>query len=150
MVLLERTVSINERVGHGFMSLPIRAKIPGPNAALRISESKPVFYMYFPAGSGFTDVASPNQFTLLTLDIKKDRREVEIGRVKPVQGNVVMTFMGFDKEKVIAASAEKLRPYIFKVTPDTVLPPGEYAFIAKAGLSESQPAAIFDFGVDGK
>ncbi len=150
MVQIERTVSTNEHVGNGFGSLPIKAKIPEAHAVLRTSESKPVFYIYFPSGSGFTDIASPSQFSLLTLDAKKDHREVVVGRIKQAGYDSKMAYMGFDNKAVISTSAVKVHPYPFKVTPDTNLPPGEYAFIAKAGLSESQPAAIFDFGVDAK
>ena len=150
MVLMERTASTNERVAMGFFSRPIKAKIPGLAASLRTSESKPVFYMYFPAGSGFSHAGSPSQFALLTLDAKKDHRETEIGRLKPVAQNSYMAVMGFDQTKIVKNSAQKTGPYVFKVTPDADLLPGEYAFIAASELSESAPATIFDFGVDAK
>ena len=150
MVLLERTASTNERVAMGFFSRPIKAKIPGLRATLRTSESRPVIYMYFPAGSGFSHTGSPSQFALLTFDSKKDHRETEIGKLKPVANNTLMAVMGFDQSKIIKTTAEKVSPNVFKVTPDTELPPGEYAFIAASELSESEPATIFDFGVDAK
>jgi hypothetical protein len=150
MVLLERTASTNERVAMGFFSRPIKAKIPGLRAPLRTSEPKPIIYMYFPAGSGFSHTGSPSQFALLILDSKKDHRETEIGRLKPVGNNALVAVMGFDQSKIVKTTPEKVGPNTFKVTPDADLPPGEYSFIAAAELSESEPATIFDFGVDAK
>jgi len=127
----------------------VNAKIPGPHAILRTSEAKPVVYLYFPSTSGITDSASPSQFTLLALNVKKDRREVEVAHRKTVAGGYVFV-TGFDKSDVVHTSAEKVHPNVFKVTPDADLQSGEYAFIATTKLMETGTASFFDFGVDGK
>src|SRR5271157_773801 len=71
MVRIEQTESSTDPPR---TSMSVKAKIPGAHAALRASEAKPVVYLYFPSTSGITDSASPSQFTLLILDVKKDRR----------------------------------------------------------------------------
>ncbi len=147
MVRIEQTES---NTGFSRMMISIEARIAGPHAVLRTSESKPVFYLYFPSSSSITDAPSPSQFSLLILDVKKDHRETEIGRRGVTPGGGSYTITEFNKSRVIESSAEKVRPTIFKVTPDTDLHPGEYAFIATMKLNETGVASFFDFGVDAK
>ena len=130
----------------------IVAKIPGAQAEQRLSESKPVFYLYFPSTSGITDSANPSQFTLVWLNRKKDHREVEVGHRKRagLMANDYVYVTGINKDNVIPASAEKLRPNVYKITPDVDLPAREYAFIAAMKLNETGSASFFDFGVDAK
>lgn len=127
----------------------VKAKIPGARADLRTSESKPVFYLYFPSTSGITDSADPSQFPLLTLAGKGDHREVEVAHRKTVANGYVFV-TGLNKSTITASSAERLRPHVYKVTPNDDLKPGEYAFIAAMKLNETGSASFFDFGVDSK
>jgi len=144
-----RLVQTESNVDPPMMSLTIKARIPGPHATLRTSESKPVFYMYFPSSSSITDAATPSQFTLLVLTPEKDHRETEVAHLKAAAGVWVMV-SGIDTYCVIHSSAEKVRPNVFKVTPDRDMDPGEYGFIATMKLSETGAASFFDFGVDAK
>lgn len=121
------------------------AKIPGAQAEHRTSESKPVFYFYFPSSSGITDSPDPSQFPLLLLLRKKDHRETEIGH----QG-FRSWVDGLNQNAVIPCSAEKLRPNVYKVTTDVPLAAREYAFAAAMKLNETGSASFFDFGVDDK
>jgi hypothetical protein len=85
-------------------SVSIKARIPGPRAALRTFELRPTFFLYFPSTNSMTDAADPSQFTLLTLDGKKDHRETEIGRLKGFAGaGVIVTEL--DKDSVIHCSS---------------------------------------------
>lgn len=128
-------------------STPFVAKIPGVQAELRSSDTKPVFYLYFPSSSGIVDSANPSQFPLLLLVRKKDHREAEIGHLKS-GGHVYV--IGLNPNSVIPTSAEKLRPNVYKVTADVPLAAREYAFIAAMKLNETGSASFFDFGVDDK
>lgn len=136
-----------------FTGSAIVAKIPGAQAEQRFSESKPLFYLYFPSNSGITDSANPSQFTLVWLNRKKDHREIEVGHRKTAgaftgmgAGYVYVTEI--KKDNVIPASAEKLRANVYRVTPDNELGPGEYALIATMKLNETGSASFFDFGYD--
>jgi hypothetical protein len=126
-----------------------KTEIPGPRAAVRTREAKPEFYMYFPSSGslGATDtVSSPSQFSLLHLDPKKDHRETTIFKV-----GFASASGGNDEKKTCKFNAEKIRPYVYRITPDASLQDGEYAFIAATGMSGSNAAAnvvVFDFGVD--
>jgi hypothetical protein len=73
-----------------------------------------------------------------------------------------------DNKKAIKFNAEMIRPNVYKVTPETNLKPGEYAFVAASGsntvVSNAQISqndsdynnievgsiAVYDFGVDAR
>jgi len=48
---------------------------------------------------------------------------------------------GSDEKMTVRSSVEQIRPYVYRVTPDVELKPGEYAFVAYT-------LVVFDFGVD--
>jgi len=108
----------------------VKAQIPGPRANLRTAEVNPVFYMYFPAtvnlGAGDA-ITNPSQFSLLSLEEMKDRRETAVAKMG--LGN---TSEGNDDKRTRRLNTEKIRPYAYMVTPDVSLKPGEYAFVGQA------------------
>jgi hypothetical protein len=61
--------------------------------------------------------------------------------------------LGNDAKKTSLFSAERMRPYAYKITASSGLKPGEYAFIATTEMAGSSHAAnavvIYDFGIDG-
>jgi hypothetical protein len=130
-------------------SCALKAKIPGANAELRTTDLRPVFYLYFPSTSGITDAPNPNQFTPLVLNGKKDHREAEVAHCVGFRGSGAFA-TGFDETKIVAASAEKVRPNVFKLTLSNDLKPAEYAFAATMKWNETHSASFFDFGVDAK
>jgi len=132
----------------------MKADIPGPRAAARSTDARPVFYMYFPAvsslgGYGGTDlITSPNQFSLLSLDIKNDHRETIFAKMG-LGGATV----GSDEKKVVLFSSDRIRSGMYKITPTQDLKPGEYAFISAtrgAGSATGTTVVIYDFGVDAR
>jgi hypothetical protein len=143
----------------------------------------PVFYMYFPSPDylnshgivqfGATSaifgapnavtvapaktVGSPAQFSLLPLEDKKKYRELTIGKLSVFKGEKD----DFDNGKAIKFKTETISPYVYKLTPEADLKPGEYAFVAATGEAIYDPSAqvngndlaaggiaIFDFGID--
>ena len=79
----ESAMKVSNLMGAAFSfgaakSEKLKAQIPGPHAALRTTQNRPVFYMYFPdtssfaAFGGFPMVSSPNQFSLQSLDVQTD------------------------------------------------------------------------------
>jgi len=158
----------------GLAKAKIQDRIAGAHAAIRTQERSPVFYMYLTSNGYMYDVAttylekraasgapsnfgSPSQFSLISMEDKKDYREMEVGRLG--LGGEKDTL---DEKQMIKFNAEQIRPNVFKVTPETALKPGEYAFVAATGLGgvddSSAPGnwtvlayrvlAVFDFGVD--
>jgi hypothetical protein len=108
--------------------------------------------MYFPSMSnatslGGTDtITSPTQFALLTLEAKKDHRETAVAAV----GFASMS-VGNDDKKAIPFKSDRVRPYVYRITPRESLRPEEYAFIATsrmAGAGSGATVVIYDFGVD--
>ena len=137
---------------YGISKAKLKAEIPGPHAPTRAQESKPVFYMYFPEMSslgsfGGTDmISSPNQFTLMALEEKKERRETQIAKIGFASQNV-----GADEKREIMFNSERVRSGMYRLTMKQDLKPGEYAFIMAtqgAGKATGTTVVIYDFGVD--
>ena len=138
----------------GAKKAKVKAELPGPRAATRTTDARPVFYMYFPpvsslGGYGGTDlITSPNQFSLLSLEIKNDHRETVFAKVGLGSATV-----GSDEKKVALFTSDRIRSGMYKVTPAQDLRPGEYAFISAtrgAGSATGTTVVIYDFGVDGR
>jgi hypothetical protein len=153
LVLIERAGPGRRKAGnlfasamtYGVVKTKMVAEIAGPHAPLRTTDPKPEFYLYFPpvGNLGAADsISSPEQFTLLALDDKKDHRETTI-----LRSGITGSSFGSDEKMTVRFSVEKIRPYAYRVDPDVELKPGEYAFVAATGVASSG-VAVFDFGVD--
>ena len=134
---------------YGLSKAKVKSELPGRRAAMRVSEVRPEFYMYFPptGNLGASDtISSPSQFALLSLEVKKETRETAIGK-----WGLGSASAGADEKRTVKFRADKIRPYAYRVTPEASLPGGEYAFIATSGMGGASAAptvVIFDFGVD--
>ena len=138
----------------GAKKCKMKAELAGPRAAVRTTDARPVFYMYFPAvsslgGYGGQDlITSPNQFSLQSLEIKSDHRETTFSKV-----GFGSATMGADEKRVALFSSDRIRSGMYKVTPAQDLRPGEYAFISAtrgAGTATGTTVVIYDFGVDAR
>jgi len=93
-------------------------------------------------------ITSPNQFVLLKLDAKKSTRETIVLEEGAFAGS-----SGTHQKPITTFKSERIRPGLYKVTPDKDLEPGEYCFLAglsiggAAAAGAAQPLQIFDFGV---
>ncbi|EZP72470.1 hypothetical protein BV96_01910 [Sphingomonas paucimobilis] len=149
----------------GIASLSIKAVIPNTSARARTQRPRPTFYFYFDeatrglsqtgapslwlAGPA-TAITSPNEFSLIRFDVKKDRRETRVGSM-----NLAGAKAGVMDKDRIAFDYEQVTPGVFKVTPTADLPAGEYGFLysVSAGTgpgmwgSGTGSARIFDFAV---
>jgi hypothetical protein len=157
MVQLERAGSSHEKTanvwGHAFSygisKAKVKAELPGRQAAIRSNQEKPEFYMYFPptGNLGAADtVTSPSQFSLLSLEEKKDHRETAVLKL-----GFASASSGTDEKRNFKFDADKIRSYAYKVTPSGNLKNGEYAFIAFTSMGGAATAGgvmIFDFGMD--
>lgn len=139
---------------YGIAKAKVKIDIPGARANTRTTDTNPVFYMYFPpalslGGLGGTDViTSPSQFSLLTLEDKKDHRETLVGKIGMNGANT-----GVDEKKTLAFTTQRMRPQAYKVTLSESLKGGEYTFFAMTHVSGTQNGdtyIVYDFGVDGR
>lgn len=137
---------------YGIATAKLKAEIPGSHAPVRATDARPVVYMYFPEMSGLGSfggtemISSPNQFTLMRLEVKKNRRETQVGKVGLYRSQV-----GADEKRELLFNSERIRSGMYKITPKEDLKPGEYAFIMAtggAGRATGTTVVIYDFGVD--
>jgi hypothetical protein len=154
MLFIDRAGAGGEKMHRGFASASMAAQIPGAHASARSVDGKPVFYMYFPSttengglgGAGL--ITSPSQFSLLTLDVKKDHRETAVAKIS---GFGSMS-MGNDSKKTSLIDTVRVRSGVYKVSPSESLKPAEYAFIASTNAAGAAggTVVIYDFGIDSK
>jgi hypothetical protein len=137
---------------YGIAKAKLKAEIPGQRATTRAMDSRPVFYMYFPDMNGLGSfggsdmITSPNQFSLLGLEIKKDHRETQIAKM-----GFASQETGSDEKRQIQFSSERIKSGVYKLSMKQSLKPGEYAFIMAtkgAGNATGSSVVIYDFGVD--
>lgn len=143
----------------GIASASLKAVLPGQTAQLQTPRPRPEFYVYLAdsegAGSavfstGFgSSIQSPNEFSLIALNKKKDRREARVGSL-----NIAGSKVGVMDQDQISFSYEQLAQGVFRITPDVDLAPGEYGFLfalaggSGPGLSGGVSGArVFDFTV---
>ena len=172
MVRIDPTTSNQSKTGGilgyaftgGIASLSIKAVIPNITARVRTGRTRPAFYFYFDeATRGLSQsggslwlsgpasaITSPNEFSLIRFEVKKDRRETRVGSM-----NLAGAKAGVMDKDRIPFDYEQVTPGVFKVTPSSDLAAGEYGFlysvsaVAGPGMwgNGTGSARIFDFAV---
>jgi hypothetical protein len=142
---------------YGLAKMKQKAAVQGPHAAVRTTDSDAVFYFYFDeTGSAFNQslmpytsaVSSPNQFTLLRFDVKRNSRELVV-----MEGNEFGSQTGTQENASVPFNFEKIRSGVYKVTPNAPLRPGEYCFLSSqfggafGAAGAAFPSQVFDFGI---
>ncbi len=161
MILLEPTVYTQGKSGgtfamamtYGIAKMKWKAVVRNPRANVRFSDASAVFYFYFEEkGAGLSygggGTSSPNEFTLLRLEVKSDTRETVV-----MKANAFGASSGTEDKANVPFTSTKLGPGVYKVVPNAPLKPGEYAFISVAATGAFAPGAasasrLFDFGVN--
>jgi len=173
MARIDPTISNQSKTGGilgyaftgGIASLSIKAVIPNVSARITSASARPTFYFYFDeanrslsqagtpslwmAGAA-TAITSPNEFSLIQFDVKKDRRETRVGSMNlggAKSGVMDKDRIGFDYEQVA--------PGVFKVSPKSDLEAGEYGFLYSVSTGSGPGmwgggtggARVFDFAV---
>jgi hypothetical protein len=132
---------------YGIASKHWNGVVSGPTSRNKVKETRPVFYLYVPENSG------PQDYVLVKLDKKDDRREFEVGKIGGWGGGKSGTKdskrQGFEFQRLAA------RTYKLEINDD--LKPGEYGLFyqsgsAIAGTGHDQMAGaaqgrIFDFTI---
>ncbi len=173
MVMLEPSVYSQGKTGglfatamtYGIAKANVKAVIRNAHSNVRVIDPDAVFYFFFEqTNAGLSDAqrpfggtSTPNEYTLLRFDVKKDTRETTTGKFNAYGGT-----SGTDDKNMAAFTYTKLRPGVYKVTMSAPLGKGEYGFVSPSGgvvvgtmmgplmgnTSVSGTSRVFDFGVD--
>lgn len=132
----------------GLASLKVKAAVNGPSATVVATGKNPVFYFYFDQtaqglGAAGGSVTSPNEFSLINFETKKDKREAVIG-----SASIGGAKTGLRDKDQIDFTSEQIAPGTYKVSPVTALKPGEYGFVSGiVGSGNNATFRVFDFGI---
>ena len=107
------------------------ATIEGPTSKNVVRERHPSFYLYVPDGSDAAD------YVLLKLNKKGDRREFQVGSFGGITGGK----SGVKKDKELGFKADHVGIRMYKVTLESDLKTGEYAFFMGTGNSATMSGA---------
>lgn len=110
---------------YGFRGLHWDAYINGATSNNQVKERRPVFYIYVPDG------ISANDYSLMKLNKKGDRREFQVGNISGRMGLGGKAGVNHDKEISFQAEHVGIRTYKISLSQD--LKPGEYAFFMATG-----------------
>jgi hypothetical protein len=138
---------------YGLSSLKMKTVIPNASARAHASDRRPTFYFYFNQSSALASIAefstgfaataaTPNEFSLVRFEQKKDHREAVVASV-----GLGGAKSGVSDKARVAFTYDDVAPGVFRVTPSTELPPGEYGFVYSIGAGTGMVARIFDFSV---
>ncbi len=161
LTMLEPTVYSQGKSGglfksamtYGIAKMKWKAVVKGSHSNTKTDDRGVVFYFYFEESSpglshaSFGGTTTPNEFTLLKFEEKKDSRETVV-----MQANAFGASSGTDQKANTGFSSTKLRPGVYKVVPDAQLAPGEYCFLSSAGVGtfgagSAGATRLFDFSV---
>ena len=118
----------------GFKGIDIKATIAGSKSTMRLTAAKHSEFVF--RGDSF----KPNEYALVKLETKDDRRELKTGKV----GMFGRTKSEVDKDAMVKVTFTKVEENLWKVAPAGALQPGEYAFV----LSTALPERVWSFGVE--
>lgn len=132
----------------GLTGMRVKAAINGPTASIKTSEARPHFYFYFDQadqglGAAGGAVTSPQEFSLIRFETKKDKREAVVGSVG--FGGAKSGLRDKDQRDF---EVTQIKPGVYKVVPAVPLVPGEYGFISGGvGAGANATFRVFDFTV---
>lgn len=132
----------------GLSGMRIKAGVNGAKANISTNDPNPVFYFYFDQaaqglGAAGGAVTSPQEFSLINFEIKKDKREAVIGSV-----GLGGTKAGLRDKDQHEFEVTQIKPGVYKVAPTLPLKAGEYGFIAGGvGSGANATFRVFDFTV---
>ncbi len=146
-------------ITYGIKSVKSKAVIQGTSSMARLSSGSPTFYFCFEeseTGLSYetTGATNPSEYLLVqfTVDHRKRHRWFVVGKINVWAG----AQSGAPPKALRNTSHEKLVPGVYRVTPESILAPGEYGFyyagsapIATYGGAGSGGKKIFTFGVGG-
>jgi hypothetical protein len=103
------------------------ATVAGATSKNRVKDRRPVFYFYVPDGDTAAD------YVLIKLEKKSDHREFQVGSFGGITGGK----SGVKKDKEFLFHEEHVGIRVYKITLDSDLKPGEYAFFLGTGAQSN-------------
>jgi hypothetical protein len=116
---------------YGIRSEHWDATLNGATSKNVVKDRRPVFYLYVPDGNTAADYA------LIKLEKKNDRREFQVGSFGGITGGKA----GVKKDKEVPCQADHVGIRTYKVTLESDLKPGEYAFFMGTGTQSTMAEA---------
>jgi hypothetical protein len=116
---------------YGIRSEHWDATLNGATSKNVVKDRRPVFYIYVPDGNSAADYA------LIKLEKKGDRREFQVGSFGGVTGGKA----GVKKDKEILFQADHVGIRTYKITLESDLRAGEYAFFMGTGTQSTMAEA---------
>jgi hypothetical protein len=160
LIPLESTVYSQSKSGgavasamtYGIAKVKELVSIDGSNSRMQVGELQPEFYFYFDASKKLEDptslwwfsvAASPNEFLVANMKIKKSNREIETG-----SANIMGASVGLADKNKTKFNFTRISPGIYKVFFDQPLE-GEYCFMYAGSVPQgfSAISKVYDFGV---
>jgi hypothetical protein len=146
-VLLQGQIISQSKVGgraanvftYGIKQVHWDAFVNGPTSNNRVRELRPAFYFCVPDGASAAD------YVLLKLTKKGDRREFHIGTF----GGWLGGSSGPEREKEIPFKSNHVGIRIYRVSLDSDLKPGEYAFFMATGQQSATAGQMAGKGAGG-
>lgn len=132
----------------GLTGMRVKAAVNGPTANISTREPRPVFYFYFDQadqglGAAGGAVTSPQEFSLIRFEAKKDKREAVVGSV-----GFGGTKAGLRDKDQRDFEVAQMKPGVYKIVPTLPLIAGEYGFISGGvGSGANATFRVFDFTV---
>jgi hypothetical protein len=122
---------------YGIKKAKVLLVIDGANSPIKTSDASTAFYLYSPQQDGTFggSYTKPEAFSLIQLTQKGNSREIVVG-----SAGISGSKFGVDDQARRSFTASKVKPGIYKLTPDQPLAPGEYAFALNMGT-------FFDFRI---
>lgn len=151
-----KTSTLASAFSYGMASAIIKSTMSNKQSTNIINSSLPEFYFFFAESKSndfsistnnwwFASATSPNEFALVKLNVKKNKRELKIGKVNIYSGSS----MGIDEENIVKFNIETINNRSFKVVPNVQLEAGEYCFFYKGIIPQGgfSNQSVFDFSI---
>lgn len=124
---------------YGIKNVHWDAFVNGPTSINRVRELRPTFYFYVPDG------ASASDYVLIRLNKKNDRREFQIGTFGGWLGGT----SGVERDKEIPFRSDHVGIRIYRISLNSDLKPGEYAFFMGTGQQSGTVGQMAGKGAGG-
>lgn len=141
---------------YGIADATVKSSLNGATSRNVIQSSRPEFFFYFAKSENnsfatgasnwwFSSATSPNEFSLVRLNSKKNKRELNTGKANVYAGSSI----GVGEDQTIKFEITQIDDFAFIVKPSGRLEAGEYCFfyqgmIPQGGYSNQ---AVFDFSI---
>lgn len=151
-----KTNTLGAAFSYGIASAKIKSIMNNAQSTNIILEAQPAFWFYFAKQDNnsfnigasnwwFASASSPNEFALVKLTVKKNKRELITGKMNAYSGSS----LGVDDKYSIPFDIEIIDDYTYKVIPKEPLENGEYCFFYQGTIPQGgfTNQSVFDFSI---